>query len=158
MNVKQPLRRLTLVLALALASATSVAQAASPSEQAVAKKLARVEQIWNVQDGKQLVAELYTPTTEITGEGMPEVARGTPALTALVQRLMEGATSTKISLNKFMQLGPDHGWSWVTWDIVPRDPKEKPFKMKSLLVWEKYKGDWRIVGDMFATGEIPASK
>lgn len=156
MNLNKGSRNLA--VAVTLISASAIAAAASPSEQAVAKKLARVEQVWPSQNAKALVADLYTPNTEITGEGMPEVARGTAQLTGLVQHLMDGAKSTKISLNKFVQLDPDHAWSWVTWDVVPRDAKEKPFKMKSLFVWEKYKGDWRIAADLFANGEIPAVK
>lgn len=137
---------------------TQAAQSHDLVSAQVQKKLAMVETRWVTKDAAGLVDSLYVPQTEITGEGVPELFTGKEQLNGLVSHLMEGAKSTSIKLDKLVLTGEGTAYTWVTWDVQPEAKDEKPFKMKSLFVWKQVDGDWRVVADMFASGEIPPIK
>lgn len=151
----------SLALGVVIGLAAAFVNAAQSHDQVTAQvkqKLALVESKWVKKDAAGLVDSLYVPETEITGEGVPELFTGKDQLNGLITHLMEGAKSTSIKLDKLEMLGEGSAYTWVTWNVLPEGKDEKPFKMKSLFVWKHIDGDWRIVADMFATGEIPSSK
>ncbi|MNF33412.1 hypothetical protein D3C84_142260 [compost metagenome] len=93
------------------------------------------------------------PETEITGEQTPTLYTGTAQLTELVESLVKDSKSADIALNRVTALDKDSAYSWVTWTVVPNEGE--PFKMKSLFVWKQTPQGWRVVADMYASGEIP---
>lgn len=127
---------------------------ADDDRQQIDSKLQRIASLWPKKDAKAVVDEVYTEQTEITGEGVDELYRGKAELTGLISHLMEGAKNTVIHLDRIQQMGADAAYTWVTWNVTPTG-NEAPFKMKSLFVWKKERGEWFIVADMFASGSIP---
>lgn len=120
----------------------------------IEQKLQFVASTWGQKNSEAVVKKIYTKDTEITGEGVEEVYSGQAALTGLIDHLKSTSKSTVIHLNRFVQLEDNTAYTWVTWDITPSDAAA-PFKMKSLFVWKRIAGEWFVVADMFANGEIP---
>ncbi len=140
---------------LALAAMSHLALANSQAEltQALRERLDVVETKWGQKDAAGIVAETYLSETEITGEQTPTLYTGTAQLTELVESLVKDSKSADIALNRVTALDKDSAYSWVTWTVVPNEGE--PFKMKSLFVWKKTPQGWRVVADMYASGEIP---
>lgn len=150
------MNKLTIALAgLALAISSQLALAGSQAEltQALRERLDLVETKWGQKDAAGIVKETYLPETEITGEQTPTLYTGTAQLTELIETLVKDSKSTDIALNRVTALDKDSAYSWVTWTVVPNEGE--PFKMKSLFVWKKTPQGWRVVADMYASGEIP---
>lgn len=126
---------------------------ATDARQSIDGKLQAIASLWPKKDAKDVVENVYTEQTEITGEGVNELYKGKAQLIGLVSHLMDGSSSTVIHLDRLHQIGDDAAYTWVTWDVTPAG-NEAPFKMKSLFVWKKEHGDWFIVADMFAAGAI----
>lgn len=121
---------------------------------ALQAQLNQLRTLWQRKDAAGIYQALYTPDTEITGAGTPELFTGEAALTQLVSELVSGSPDAKIDINHVRALGDDAAYTWVTW-LVSQEQGE-PFQMKSLFLWRKVDGAWRIVADFYAEGTIPA--
>jgi len=143
------------VLGLTLAATSQLALAGNPDElsQALRERLDLVETKWAEKDATGIVRETYVAETEITGEQTEPLFTGTEQLTELVDSLVQDSRSARIVLNRVTPLGADSAYSWVTWTVQPNEGEA--FKMKSLFVWKHTPEGWRVVADMYATGEIP---
>lgn len=145
----------TALTGLALVITSQLALADTPTEitKALRERLDLVETKWGQKDAAGIVAETYVPETEITGEQTPLLYTGTARLTELVESLVKDSKSANIAINRVTPLGKDGAYSWVTWTVVPNEGES--FKMKSLFVWKQTAQGWRVVADMYASGEIP---
>lgn len=140
-------------LALTITTQLAIADAQSELTKALRERLDLVETKWTEKDAVGIVRETYVPETEITGEQTEPLYSGTAQLTELVESLVKDSKSAEIAINRVTPLGKDNAYSWVTWTVVPNEGE--PFKMKSLFVWKQTAQGWRVVADMYASGEIP---
>lgn len=121
---------------------------------ALRERLSVLETLWKEQDASGIVQQLYTHETEITGAGTPELYSGSAALGGLVASLVGDTHSASIRIDRLRALAPSVSYTWVTWDVQPKEGKA--FNMKSLFVWKLETQGWRIAADMYADGVIPA--
>lgn len=128
---------------------------AGPSSGDFRPRLDKIETSWRAQDA-DAVASIYSKDAIVTGQDSPDTAKGRAEVSAKVKELMAGAKSTKISIYDTQILSDRSALTWVTWDVEPRDSKEKPFSTKSLFVWKKVGNQWLIVADMYAFGPMSA--
>lgn len=120
---------------------------------ALRERLNVLEMLWKEQDASGIVQQLYTNETEITGAGTPELYSGGSALVDLVAALVGDTRSASIRIDRVRALAPGVAYTWVTWEVQPKDGEA--FNMKSLFVWKLESQGWRIAADMYADGVIP---
>lgn len=126
----------------------------APLVAALQERLDVLQQLWAASDASGIVAQLYTPHTQITGAGTEPLYSGIAPLTELVDALLAEPSQAHIRLDRVVPLARPAAFSWVTWQVQP--DAGQAFKMKSLFVWQRTPDGWRIVADMYAEGEIPA--
>lgn len=120
---------------------------------ALRERLDVLETLWKEQDASGIVEELYTNDTEITGAGTPELYSGSAALAELVGGMLGDTRSASIRIDRLRALVPTVAYTWVTWNVQPKDGEV--FNMKSLFVWKLESQGWRIAADMYSEGVIP---
>lgn len=123
-------------------------------KKALQARLDLLQQLWERRDADAIVRELYTADTEITGAGSDALYHGTAQLQALLALLVNDSRGASIRIDRLTELGESAAYTWVTWRVLPL--AGEAFAMKSLFVWQRLDGDWRVVADMYAEGEIPA--
>ena len=121
---------------------------------ALQARLDRLQQLWERRDGDAIVRELYTEHTEITGAGSDGLYHGTAQLQELLAALVNDSRGASIRIDRVTGLGDSAAYTWVTWQVLPL--AGEAFSMKSLFVWGRVNGEWRVLADMYAEGEIPA--
>lgn len=121
---------------------------------ALQARLDLLQQLWECRDGDAIVRELYTEDTEITGAGSDALYHGSAQLRELLAVLVNDSRGASIRIDRLTELADSAAYTWVTWRVLPL--QGEAFSMKSLFVWRRVEGDWRVVADMYAEGEIPA--
>lgn len=121
---------------------------------ALQARLDLLQQLWERRDADAIVRELYTDNTEITGAGSDALYHGNVQLRELLAALTGDTRGASIRIDRLTALGETAAYTWVTWSVLPLEGEA--FSMKSLFVWQLIDGDWRVVADMYAEGEIPA--
>ncbi|NNJ18053.1 SnoaL-like domain-containing protein [Pseudomonas putida CSV86] len=121
---------------------------------ALQARLDLLQHLWERRDGNAIVRELYTEHTEITGAGSDALYHGTAQLEELLAALVNDSRGASIRIDRVTGLGESAAYTWVTWRVLPLEGEA--FSMKSLFVWRLIEGEWRVVADMYAEGEIPA--
>ncbi|MHA6197846.1 nuclear transport factor 2 family protein [Pseudomonas wadenswilerensis] len=117
-------------------------------------RLDLLQQLWERRDSDAIVRELYTENTEITGAGSDALYHGSAQLRELLAALVNDSRGASIRIDRLTALGDSAAYTWVTWSVLPLEGEA--FSMKSLFVWGLVDGDWRVLADMYAEGEIPA--
>lgn len=148
------------VLALALSCAALPAGAADAARvnAAIDKQLRLIEEKWTRQDAQGIVRAAYTDDVTIAGEGMPDPVANSQAARSLLEGLIADAGKVRISVYRTEVLGPRAALTWLSWHVTPRAPGQKPYIMKSLLVWKKTGAAWKIHADMFANGPMAPAR
>ncbi len=121
---------------------------------ALQARLDLLQQLWERRDSTAIVRELYTQDTEITGAGSAALYHGTEQLQELLAALVNDSRGASIRIDRLADLGDSAAYTWVTWRVLPLEGEA--FSMKSLFVWRLLDGEWRVLADMYAEGEIPA--
>ena len=121
---------------------------------ALQARLDLLQQLWERRDSTAIVRELYTPGTEITGAGSAALYHGTEQLQELLSALVNDSRRASIRIARLADLGDSAAYTWVTWRVLPL--QGEAFSMKSLFVWRLLDGEWRVLADMYAEGEISA--
>lgn len=121
---------------------------------ALQARLDLLQQLWERRDSTAIVRELYTQDTEITGAGSAALYHGTEQLLELLSALVNDSRGASIRIDRLASLGDNAAYTWVTWRVLPLEGEA--FSMKSLFVWRLLDGEWRVLADMYAEGEIPA--
>lgn len=156
---RRPWRRAFVKVAASAATLACLGTAAAPpslgAEAAQAEIEARIdllEQLWAAGDAPGLVEQLYTDDIVVAGEGMPAPAVGKQQARELVAELIKGSKTAEVELKRFKPLGPEAASTWVVWHLPPPEGRSAPMLVRSLFVWEKQGGTWRISGDMYSLG------
>lgn len=121
---------------------------------ALQARLDLLQTLWARRDADAIVRELYTDATEITGAGSDALYHGTAQLRELLTALVTDSRGASIRIDRLTALGDSAAYTWVTWHVLPL--QGEAFAMKSLFVWALSDGQWRVIADMYAEGEIPA--
>jgi hypothetical protein len=72
----------------------------------------------------------------------------------LVAELIKGSKTVEVELKRFRQLGLEAASTWVVWHLPPPEGQTAPVLIRSLFVWEKQGGEWRMSDDMFSVGSF----
>ncbi|MGE6779492.1 hypothetical protein ACQKFL_17790 [Vreelandella titanicae] len=146
-------KSLPLLLSLLTVSMGANAAGLSEADRAVIEnKLEAVEAMWSEGDYEGIARSLYVEETRITGEDTPDVYTGMESLTGLVEYLVDTSNAVELTQVQASPVGEIGVISWVNWYVTPTEGED--FVMKSLMVWEQHDGDWKVMADMYAAGEI----
>lgn len=139
---------------LALLIFVNISAHAASLDSEIQERLKLIEQDWNSSKAEALIKEIYLPETQIAGEGSDQLFQSPEAVSQLVKGLVKENKHVSLALDNTRQLAPDAALSWIVWTVTPAAANAEPFKMKSLFVWKKHDGKWRITADMFTSGVI----
>lgn len=132
------------------------AGALSPLERELDGRLRDIERLWQGGDAHAMASSLYTADAVIAGEGMPQAVRGTADIEALLATLVKDSGEVRLTSHATQSLGQGGALMWMTWRVTPRDAAQgAPFTMRSLMVWRKSAGRWKIAADMYSAGDLP---
>lgn len=132
------------------------AGAPSPVERELDGRLRDIERLWAAGDVRAMASSLYTGDAVIAGEGMPQAVKGTAGIEALLATLVKDSGEIRLTSHATQNLGQGAALMWMTWLVTPRDPAHgSPFTMRSLMVWKKAAGSWKIAADMYSAGDLP---
>jgi uncharacterized protein (TIGR02246 family) len=159
-TARRPRRRQRLARAASALLLGSAALAAPTSAMAtdaraqIERRLEDLERLWAAADAKALTEQLYTDGIVIAGEGMPGPVEGKQQAEQLVAELIKGSRTAEVELKRFNQLGPEAASTWVVWRLPAPEGQADPVSVRSLFVWEKQGGEWRISADMYSVGSF----
>lgn len=148
------MKTIKLLASITLLVFVNISAHAASLDSEIQERLKLIEQDWNNGKAETLIKEIYLPETQIAGEGSDQLFESPEAISQLVTGLVKDNKHVTLALEGTRQLASDAALSWVVWTVTPAASNAEPFKMKSLFVWKKQDGKWRIVADMFTSGVI----
>ncbi|WP_432474738.1 hypothetical protein [Amphritea sp. HPY] len=122
----------------------------------LAAKYKLSEQAFADNNTQVLLNEFYASDVYVVGEGSAPLS-GHEQLAPVLKELVEGATKIELTPERTNHKGKDTVYDFVNYRVFPSDGSED-FNVRSLLVWQKIKGDWRVIADMYTFGEYKESK
>jgi hypothetical protein len=143
----------------AAASAAAEAMPDSPElsafKKAIRAKYDMKERAFAAGDAKTIVTKFYAEDAQSVGEGYG-IFHGRkdfwPLYTQAVKELNVKVTSMHTVVSGTA------GWDWADFDVIPKDPKEKPFTLAILFLWQKINGNWVCKGDFYVHGSFKTGK
>jgi uncharacterized protein (TIGR02246 family) len=141
------MRKTIVALALLLAFA---APAAAQKAQIEAVN-ARWMDLFNKGDFAGL-AELYTADAVAFPPGAAMV-RGKGAIGAMWKGLAEQAGNPRVTTLEVKRLGPAAAREIGTFSLTTKGPSPKEISGKYLVVWERFRGQWKLAADIWNDGK-----
>ncbi len=109
---------------------------------------------WVKHDANAIAANYFTRDATALGEGGAELVSGTAALKKTLQELFKQATTARLQVRMAKPLGPDAAYAWVVWDCNFDQAPKAQFKVRSLYVFRREGGQWKIAADAYSMGDI----
>ncbi|KGF80235.1 hypothetical protein IA69_19780 [Massilia sp. JS1662] len=110
---------------------------------------------WARHDARAIAATYFTQDVTALGEGGTELVRGTAQLEATLQALFKEAKTARLAVHLARSLGADAAYAWVIWDCNVDQAPASRFKVRSLYVFRREDGVWKIAADAYSMGGIP---
>ncbi len=124
-------------------------------KKAIRAKYDMKEKAFAAGDARTIVTRFYAEDAQSVGEGYG-IFHGRkdfwPLYTEAVKELNVKVTSVHTVLSGTA------GWDWANFDVIPKDPKEKPFSLVILFLWQKVHGEWICKGDFYVHGNLFTGK
>ncbi|SDE77329.1 SnoaL-like domain-containing protein [Massilia sp. PDC64] len=110
---------------------------------------------WTRHDARALAAGYFTRDVTTLGEGGTDLVRGTAQLETTLQALFRETKTARLAVHEAWPLGPDAAYAWVVWDCNVDQAPASRFKVRSLYVFRREGGVWKIAADAYSMGGIP---
>jgi len=115
-------------------------------------RIASLSTAWAAHDVKAFQAEFFAPNACLIGEGMPAAACGQATVGDTLTHMSQEVPAIAVEVVMAHQAG-DTIISWLQWHLL--DAKgARTATMRSMTVWSKAHGKWRIIGDSYSVGQI----
>jgi hypothetical protein len=144
------------------AAANPAAAAAMPDspelsafKKAIRAKYDMKEKAFAAGDAKTIVTRFYAEDAQSVGEGYG-MFHGRRDLWPLYTQAVKELNVKVISMHTVVS--GTAGWDWADFEVTPKDPKEKPFTLAILFLWQKINGDWVCKGDFYVHGSFKTGK
>jgi len=98
-----------------------------------------------------LLEEFYSKDVFVVGEGSSPVI-GHEQLATVLEELVQGAKRIELTSERADHQSDDTVYDFVNYRVFPSDDSPA-FNVRSLLVWKKVGGDWRVSADMYTFGD-----
>jgi len=143
----------------AAAQPVSAVKADSPQlaafKQVIRKKYDMKEKAFAAHDAETILTRFYAADAVSVGEGFG-IFTGRAELRPLYEKAVTEYTVKVTSVHTVV--AGNAGWDWADLDVMPVDPKEKPFTLVILFLWQKVQGQWICKGDFYANGSFRSGK
>jgi len=121
-------------------------------KEAIRAKYDIKEQAFANNDPEPILNQFYSADVISTDfEGNTHV--GTQGIRPVYENPMVIGGTVKVE-SFYPHVNGNTGWDWANFHVTPGDPKEKPFTLKILFLWEKINGEWWCKGDMYTFGKF----
>jgi hypothetical protein len=110
---------------------------------------------WARHDAHAIAANYFTNDVTALGEGGKDLVGGTAQLEATLRALFRETTTARLTVHLARPLGPDAAYAWVVWDCNADQAPASQFKVRSLYVFRREGGTWKIAADAYSMGGIP---
>ncbi len=139
------------LFALGLTLGSTGATAGSTAD-VIAAKYQLSEKAFAENNVQILIDQFYAGDVYVVGEGSKQATVGIEALTPVLHELVAGASKLEMSSEHADYTSEDTIYDFVNYRVYPADGSED-FNVRSLLVWKKIEGDWRVSADMYTFGQ-----
>jgi hypothetical protein len=109
---------------------------------------------WVKHDAHAIAANYFTGDVTVLGEGATEPVAGTVQLEKTLKELFKQATTARLEVHMAKRLGRDAAYAWVEWNCNFDQPPKAQFKVRSLYVFRREGGQWKIAADSYSMGGI----
>ncbi len=143
------------------AAASGPAEAGPDSAQlaafkkAIRRKYDMKEKAFAAGDPKPIVTRFYAEDAQSVGEGYG-IFHGRKDLWPLYTQAVKELNVKVTSMHTVVS--GTAGWDWADFAVMPKDPKEKPFNLVILFLWQKVHGEWMCKGDFYVHGSLASGK
>jgi len=141
------------------AQAKSSASLDSPEltafKKAIRAKYDLKERAFAAHDAETIVTKFYTADVISVGEG-EGIYVGRDAIRPLYRDVVKSNTVKVDSVYTFVN--GNAGWDWADFNVLPVDPREKPFTFAIIFLWTKVGGQWMCKGDFFVNGSFHSGR
>jgi ketosteroid isomerase-like protein len=110
---------------------------------------------WVKHDAGAIASNYFTRDVTALGEGGKELVDGAAQLRKTLQELFKQATTARLEVHMAKPLGPNAAYAWVVWDCNFDQAPAAQFKVRSLYVFRREGGQWKIAADAYSMGDIP---
>lgn len=110
---------------------------------------------WTRHDARAIAANYFTKDVTALGESGTDLVRGTAQLEATLRALFKETKTARLAVHTARPLGPDAAYAWVVWDCNVDQAPALRFKVRSLYVFRREGGVWKIAADAYSMGGIP---
>ncbi|OYO27591.1 hypothetical protein [Janthinobacterium sp. PC23-8] len=141
-----------LVLAVAMTPASA---AQSAIHQQLQQRVDALGKQWSGHDAHAIATQFFTGDLTASGEGNPGLVQGSGQLEPLLAELFKAAPHARLEVHVAEQLGADAAYAWVVWHCNEDKPATQQFKVRSLYVFKKTGGLWKIAADAYSMGGLP---
>ena len=124
-------------------------------KKAIRAKYDMKEQAFANNDGKPILEKFYSADVMSVGpDGTTH--RGTEGIRPVYEN--PEIIGSKVYIESYnTHVNGNAGWDWVNFHVYPPVPGVAPFTFKMLFLWEKIKGEWMSMGEMYVMGEFDTS-
>lgn len=117
-------------------------------KQAIRAKYDLKEKTFAEHDAEPIVMHFYSEDVVSIGEG-EALIRGREQLRPLYVEVAQTHPGC-VKVESFAtRMKGDLGWDWADFHVTPEDRTQDPFTFRILFLWERRKGEWICVGDIF---------
>lgn len=109
------------------------------------------ESSFDQKQADAFVADFYTDDIVAVSEG-EGFASGKPEMLELVRNLMRDMKRVRVTWHQPYRLGPDAAFDLVQNEVLPEGSATKVDQYKSMLIWRRTHGVWRVAADFYAPG------
>lgn len=124
---------------------------AGSSTDEIAAKYQLSERAFADNNVQVLLDQFYATDVYVVGEGSAPL-NGHEQLAPVLKQLVEGAQKIELTSQRANHKSADTVYDFVNYRVFPSDGSAD-FNVRSLLVWKKTQGDWRVTADMYTFGE-----
>jgi hypothetical protein len=98
-----------------------------------------------------LQSECFVPDAMISGEGAPGIARGEENIKTVLEHVVRETPDIAISIVALQPISESTAVTWLQWTSPEADGSGN---FRSLTVWVKSDGQWKILADMYGMGQF----
>lgn len=98
------------------------------------------------------LAELYTADAVAFPPGSPMV-KGKGAIGAMWKAMAEQVGNPRVTTLEVKRLGPATAREIGTFSLTTKGPSPKEISGKYLVVWERFRGQWKLAADIWNDGK-----
>lgn len=136
-----------------IAPAAARAAGQDPASQ-IRATVARLAADWPQHDARALGQTYFTQDVTLLGEGGKQFTRGQQELQAVLGELFSLAPQVRLEVRHVNVLANGVAYAWVVWYCNPGQAEPAPFKVRSLYVWKREAGRWKIAADAYSMGDM----